>query len=266
MAKTQVSGISLPETCAAETIENMYSSLTIPEETVRGLRRYFAAASHLYGIISLRHLLHIYNEQNPPVSQGDFLAVADIIRREETDFCILEMNDLYEDAPPADPLDCEIVSLLVLSFGLDQYYKLADMQAGKPYVILPKDRFLSYLDPGYYPRTPEHMNMLAFLREHSDCLQQPARDMLRSIQSLIWLELEEREVIRYLDAEGFRFQNHADRRVFKVLFHAVARHTRTIANRGETPAFASGHGSFSLAAHRRWAARLMSAARNYIVR
>lgn len=266
MARTHISGVALPETYAAETIGTMYRALSLPEETVGAVRQYFAAASHLYGIVPLKHLLHIYNEQNPPISQEAFLAVADVVCHEDNDFCILEMNDLYEDASSAEPMDREVVSLLILSLGLDRYYDLANAQAGKPYALLPKDRFLAYLDPGYYPKTSENVNMIAFLRKHSGCLERPARDVLRSIQSMIWLGMEEQEVMRCLGTAGFRFQNHADRRVFRVLFHAMARHTRTIANRGETPAVAGGHSSLSLAAHRRWAARLMSAARKYIIR
>jgi len=251
MEKACVSGVSLPAVYAPETVEMMYRSLSVPAEIVCSVRQYFVAASHLYGNISLKHLLHIYNQQNSPVSQEDFLSVADIIRHEANDFCVLDLEALYEDAPATEPMERVVVSLLILSFGLNKYYELSEQQKGKPFTVLPREAFLAYLDPCYYPATAEHLHMLAFLRSCRSRLHGLVKDTLRSIQTLIWLGCGLEETIHCLETGGFRFHSHAERREFTVLFHAMERHTRTIANRGQTAA-AMGRGkNLFFAAHRR---------------
>ena len=47
---------------------------------------------------------------------------------------------------------------------------------------------------------------------------------------------------------------------FTVLFHAMERHTRTIANRGQTPAASISHSSLFFSAHRKLFAKLKGAA------
>lgn len=260
MEKPCAGAVSIPEAYDSERIASMYQELAIPAETIRNIRRYFEAASHLYGIISLKHLLHIYNNQNAPVSSKEFLAIADIIQHEANDFCVLGMDALYEDAPATDPLNREVVSLLILSFGLEKYYELSGLQAKKAYAVLPKEQFLSYLNPGFYPLTPENLNMLAFLRNHCSCKHQSARDLLRTIQTMIWIGYDVQDVIQGLGTAGFFFENRAERRAFKVLFHAMERHTRTIANRGQTRAAISRHRRVFFITHRRLFSGFISAA------
>lgn len=250
MEKTCVGGVPLPTAYAPETIEMMYQGLSVPEETVRSVRQYFSAASHLYGIISLKHLLHIYNRQNVPISQEDFLAVAAVIRHEANDFCVLDLDALYEDAPDTEPLERVIVSLVILSFGLDKYYELSEQQRGKPFTVLPRDAFLSYLDPCYTPVTAESLRMLAFLKSCHMHLQGSSRHTLRCIQTLIWLECDVQDTLRCLETTGFHIQTHADRRKFIVLFRAMERHTRKVANRGQTLAAMGQRQNFIFAARR----------------
>lgn len=251
MTKSYAGGVSLPAVYAPEVIKEMHGRLSVSKQEVRTLRRYFAAASHLYGIISLEHLLDIYNRQNSPVSQEDFLAVAEIICHEAHDFCILENKDLYEDAPDTEPLERKIVSLLILSFGLDKYYKVARRQRGKAYAVLDRAKFLAYTDPGFYPATAENLRMLAFLRSRHCRLQGSAREALQHIQTLIWIGCGVQEAMRYLAATGFGFLNRAEKREFFVLFRAMERHTRTAENRGQTPASIQYRRNVFLAAHRR---------------
>lgn len=49
------------------------SECTLSKETQDLLYRYFAAAANLYGVIEIGKLLKIYNSQNEPVSEEDFL-------------------------------------------------------------------------------------------------------------------------------------------------------------------------------------------------
>ena len=252
--------ISSPEIYAPEQIHALYRALPLPESEILELHQYFEAASHLYGIIRLKHLLHIYNCQNPPVSDADFLAVAEIIRHEANDFYILDKADLYESAPATAPMDREIVSLAVLAFGTERYDRLIRLQVGSPLPIPAREELLAYRDPRHFPSTPQHLNMLDFLRNRADRLPGSARDMLRTVQTMIWLGCDLQEVLCGLSAAGFSFRSHAEQREFTVLFHAMERHTRTIANRGQTPAASISHSSLFFSAHRKLFAKLKGAA------
>lgn len=48
------------------------------KETQDLLYRYFAVAANLYGVIEIGKLLKIYNSQNEPVSEEDFLSFVEI--------------------------------------------------------------------------------------------------------------------------------------------------------------------------------------------
>ena len=50
------------------------SECTLSKETQDLLYRYFAAAANLYGVVEIGKLLKIYNSQNEPVSEEDFLS------------------------------------------------------------------------------------------------------------------------------------------------------------------------------------------------
>lgn len=256
MEKPRMTRVSPPDIYENERIRSLYRALPLSESRILSLHQYFEAASHLYGILPLKHLLHIYNTQNPPVSPEDFLAVAEVIRHEANDFYILEPAALYEDAPVTDPMEHEIVSLVVLAFGTEQYYRLTRQQAGKPYPIPPKEELLAYLDPRFFPSTPQNLNMLAFLRSRLPRLRQSARNTLRTIQTMIWVGCGIQDVSHGLAAEGFHFLNHAEQREFAVLFHAMERHTRTIANRGQSSAAMGKHHNPLFIAQRRVFARL----------
>lgn len=48
-------------------------SETLSKEATQLLYQYFDAAANLYGVIPLRTLLRIYNSQNEPISEDDFV-------------------------------------------------------------------------------------------------------------------------------------------------------------------------------------------------
>ena len=68
-----------PLTFPEEILSRMKEQMTISRETYDRIHNYFDAASNLYARIPLRMLYKIYNSQNPPVSQEDFLDAAEII-------------------------------------------------------------------------------------------------------------------------------------------------------------------------------------------
>lgn len=102
----------LPARYKPDRIKVMFQALTLPKAVTENLRRYFDAAANLYGIIPVKKLLEIYNSQNSPVSQEDFLAVAEILRHSDTAFYILGEEELYRDGKASSPLNWKILSII----------------------------------------------------------------------------------------------------------------------------------------------------------
>lgn len=107
------------------------------EEAFQNIHSYFDAASHLYARISLRMLFKIYNSQNPPVSQEDFLEAAELIAHEKHTHVILQPEVFHEDAAPSQPMDQELLTDHLYLIGYGHYYELEEAQKGKPWYISP---------------------------------------------------------------------------------------------------------------------------------
>ena len=54
-------------------------SETLSKGATQLLYQYFDAAANLYGVIPLRTLLRIYNSQNEPISEDDFVKFVESI-------------------------------------------------------------------------------------------------------------------------------------------------------------------------------------------
>ena len=65
------------------------SECTLSKEIQDLLYRYFAAAANLYGVIEIGKLLKIYNSQNEPVSEEDFLSFVENMNFKGKYFCVL---------------------------------------------------------------------------------------------------------------------------------------------------------------------------------
>jgi hypothetical protein len=72
-----------PKNYSDEQLQKLYEKLALPDKSIELLHTYFAAMARLYGVIPLRKALEIINAQNDPISESDFLAFAEIVRRED---------------------------------------------------------------------------------------------------------------------------------------------------------------------------------------
>ena len=99
-----------PLTFPEEILSRMKEQMTISRETYDRIHNYFDAASNLYARIPLRMLYKIYNSQNPPVSQEDFLDAAEIISHEQNFYTIVRPEVFHGDAAPSQPMDQELVA------------------------------------------------------------------------------------------------------------------------------------------------------------
>ena len=225
----------IPETYEKEEIIKLYAQLNLPEELIVNVHGYFEAAANLYGIISLGALLHIYNKQNQPLSQEDFLAIAEVIRHEPNDFLILGGEVFYGDVSTV-PLEREIIQTDILECDPEDYYRLSDMQQGKRYAILPREQFLCYKDPGFMPMTPQSSDMLKFLKKRLSRLHGDAEEVLYSVHAMMRMDWPMQETINGFEKFGFSFKGPQEIFEFARLYQEMSNHTRKIANRGMTPA------------------------------
>lgn len=76
----------------------------------RPLYRYFAAAANLYGVIEIGKLLKIYNSQNEPVSEEDFLSFVENMNFKGKYFCVFNQDDIYDDGSETPALEQEILA------------------------------------------------------------------------------------------------------------------------------------------------------------
>ena len=226
----------IPETYEKEEIIKLYAQLNLPEELIVNVHGYFEAAANLYGIISLGALLHIYNKQNQPLSQEDFLAIAEVIRHEPNDFLILGGEVFYGDVSTVPPLEREIIQTDILECDPEDYYRLSDMQQGKRYAILPREQFLCYKDPGFMPMTPQSSDMLKFLKKRQSRLHGDAEEVLYSVHAMMRMDWPMQETVNGFEKFGFSFKGPQEIFEFARLYQEMSNHTRKIANRGMTPA------------------------------
>lgn len=224
-----------PEIYEKEQVEELYDALPVKKKVVKLVRRYCEAASHLYGIVPLGVVLEIYNQHNVPLSQEDFVQITEVMRHEANDFIILGAEALYDDAPVVEPLDREIISVMILNCGLEEYYRLAEMQEGKEFVVLPKERFLAYEDPYFLQRTPQSDAMLRFLKRREAGASFPAEDTLNVIRVMIWLEAPTQDILDGVQENSIRLKNEREFMEFIKLLQDMSNNTRKIANRGQTP-------------------------------
>ena len=72
--------------------------------------QYFAAAANLYGVIEIGKLLKIYNSQNEPVSEEDFLSFVENMNFKGKYFCVFNQDDIYDDGSETPALEQEILA------------------------------------------------------------------------------------------------------------------------------------------------------------
>lgn len=215
-------------------IQRMMNALPLFPETVHQLKTYFAAAKRLYGVIPLKKLLEIYNKQNQPVSQEDFLAFAEIIRHTQEQYFILGKEARGKDMPAAAPIERELIEQSLLMFGWDDYYELTEEQGDKPYYIPSRKEMLRYgEDDSYYPATTQRAAMERFLLQHGISQADTGTIMLVMLD-LMAMDADLNYVIEQVREFGLQLKNVADQKAFAMRCAELSSNTRKAVNRGYT--------------------------------
>lgn len=156
--------IPFSETYDRRKLNSLYREIPLKDTESRLLRKYFNAASNLYGIIPLGKLYEIISSQSRrPMSEDVFRAFAEIAKHECEDYCILGDVDLYTDGRPTDLMDYEVIDVTLIFDDPDDYLSLKQIQHGKPYYVPKRAEFLCYADPFYFEQSKEAAALRDFL-------------------------------------------------------------------------------------------------------
>ena len=222
----------LPEMLPQDVIQSLFKTLPIPMKTVESIHKYFEAGARLYGVIPVMKLLELYNSQNEPVDEDVFLVLTEMLRHERNMFSILGPED-YEDNAEPNTYNWDVIDDHLLLDDPEDYPRLVKAQGDKPYKILPKEEFIKYADPDYFPATPQNASMRKYLFGRGD-LPNPY-DTWLGIQTMVEIDFDLPSVMGCCESEGLVFNKKYDLGEFAALFQELNNHTRKQINRGHTP-------------------------------
>ena len=127
-------------------------SETLSKEATQLLYQYFDAAANLYGVIPLRTLLRIYNSQNEPISEDDFVKFVESIYLDIKCYSIFATDELFPNPPKIKTIDKNLVAENLCLGNCDEYFDMIELQKGKPYYIPDKKQLLKYANDGYFEK------------------------------------------------------------------------------------------------------------------
>lgn len=225
-----------PVTFPPEILNRMKESIKIPRETYETIHSYFDAANNLYARIPLRMLYKIYNSQNPPVSQEDFLDAAEVISHEWNYYAIVQPEVFHEDAAPSQPMDQELVAEHLYAVDEEDYYEMERAQEGKPWYIPDRESLLEYVDSFYTKQTSQLLELADTLNRTQRKLRCPPLEVAEEIAMLLRMDSSLQSIVDESQRLGVCFQNQEDFRAFLRLLLELSHHTRRYIHRGHTPA------------------------------
>lgn len=196
--------------------------------------------ANLYGVISLRDALAVIRHFSPrtPLTDEEFLAFAEIARHECEEYWILGLEELYIDAPVSDPLDREIIHLLLFDSEDDRYHATLRNQADKPlYMPESKEALLAYDRLFDIEQTPQQKAFSDFLRARmpSDWSAAERRHVLYDVFDMLRIDVDTNSLVSFMDDLGIHVMSENDVECFAELYMACVNNTRLFANRGYTP-------------------------------
>ena len=232
---TEEQHVTFPEIYSDEKCNELYIALPLPVDVVCAIVDYFQAAARLYGILSVKELFEIYNSQNEPVSQEDFLAVEDIIFHEKhIEYYVYGAESLYLDAEPSEPMEREIIAQHLVIDGPEDYYALKKSQSSKPLNILPREEFISYADPDYYPVTPQNTELRKYLEGKLKDAE-AVEDAWLGLHDMVTMDFSLKDLMSAVDDMGIRFKTKKEAIEFLAIYQEFNNHTRKHVNRGYSP-------------------------------
>lgn len=228
---------SIPEIYTRRQLNYLYREIPLKDTTFRLLRKYFSAASNLYGIIPLRKIYEIIDNQNPGlISKDHFISFAKIARHEREGYFILSDDEIFNSGKYTPFLDYEIIDTTLIEIDIIRYIILKKAQYNKPYYIPAKNSMLAYADPFYSDATTEVGALQCFLKETLHLESQ----LEHVIYGIIFfgsrcLNVSFDTILKKVEENGVVFENNAQIEQLKKLYIDFTDKTRMQTNRGHTP-------------------------------
>ena len=240
MAHDDEPKMPFPEIYDRRHLNTLYRAIPLTDNKSRLLRKYFNAMANLYGIITLREALAVIRHFSPrtPLTDEEFLAFAEIARHECEEYWILGLEELYIDAPVSNPLDREIIHLLLFDSEDDRYHATLRNQADKSlYLPESKEALLAYDRLLDIEQTPRQKAFSDFLRARmpSDWSAAERRYVLYDIFDMLRIDVDTNSLVSFMDDLGIHVMNENDVEHFAELYMDCVNNTRLFANRGYTP-------------------------------
>lgn len=228
--------LSLPDMPTLKKLDELYALVPLNKNTIDLIHTYMDAANRLYGVISLKELRDIYNSQNPPVDENSFIKAAALAAHFENDYEVLERAGVPTNTPD-EILEAGFIAAdyLFIDDADQAIEELLRQQHGKPLKILPKEAFLKYADPWYYPDTPQKNAMLRYLRQRESELSLPADDFCHALQEIIAVDAPTQEMLNITQSAGLSFNKKWEIGEYMTLYQELNNHTPKHSNRGHTP-------------------------------
>lgn len=225
-----------PRVYAESTIARMNKKLALPQETMSLLYDYFEAFANLYQLLPLKDAYKIISKQNKGlITLDEFIAFSEIARHENHFYYILAKDELYLNAPKEKPIDREIVHSCLVDIDYEDYYNMADHQAGKPLKILPKQELLKYKEEMYIADTPYVRAMMDFLRTRLKMSEEEINYTISDFILIITCDDKPFDAVsKMLDRKNI-LMTKSQLEDFIKLFTDLSNNTRMPQNRGFTP-------------------------------
>ncbi len=221
-----------------KTLDKMYEKLklTLSEERIELLRRYFDAVNNFYQIIQLKRIFQIINSQNTQqYSEEDFLTFAEIACNERHFYSILGKDEFYDNEPVGEPFEKYLIHESLVEFDL--LYEMAEAKCNKPYYVPPKDELLMYEDEFYEFKSPQYTAMAEYVLNNIECRSEYVEDVMSEILFIIKGEKSSPiEAINFLTKCGLKADlSEKQFKEFSKLYIDLHNNTRNPYNNGFTP-------------------------------
>ena len=226
----------LMEDLSEEQINALYDMLPFSDKEIALLRKYMEAAARLYGLISAKKLVEIYNSQNPPIDPAAFFLLTALVDCEDNPYVFITRHDVPSNTVEESLVASELVAdYLFVENPEAAIRNLRRQQKGKQYKMLPKTEFLKYADPEYYPVTPARTAMMKYLQCRASSLSLPVDTFCTYIQELIVVDAPMQEVVNLVQADGLVFNKQWDIGEFAALYQDLNNSTHKHSHCGYTP-------------------------------
>lgn len=212
-------------------------SNNISKDTKILVERYLVAACNLYAIVPLSKILSIYNSQNEPISEKDFLSIIDTIDLKNTYYDIIGEDVFYDDVDKTASIDRDLIAdHLLMDEDFEDYYRMKDEQFGKDYYVPDKEQFLKYEDQFYHEKTLSFISLRTFFRSQPNLTRERADEITEDIYGMgNVLDGEILKVVNFIEEMRYFEFNFDTFNEFAQLYVDMYNDTRLNFNRGFTP-------------------------------